>query len=81
MKYGCPVITSNVSSMPEAGGNAALYVDPTNVEDIIEKIVMLIDDEKLRKELITKGQEQIKKFSWEKTAKETLEILKEMGKK
>ncbi|HSW87860.1 MAG TPA: glycosyltransferase family 1 protein, partial [Candidatus Saccharimonadales bacterium] len=72
MKYDCPVITSNVSSMPEAGGDAALYVDPTDVADITEKIVTLIDNEKLRQELIGKGQKQIKKFSWEKTAKETL---------
>lgn len=79
MKYDCPVITSNISSMPEAGGDAALYVDPTDVSDIAKKIVSLIDNEKLRKELIVKGQKQIKKFSWEKTAKETLEVLEKLG--
>lgn len=80
MKFDCPVITSNVSSMPEAGGDAALYVDPTDVSDIAQKIVSLIDNEKLRKELIEKGQKQIKKFSWEKTAKETLAVLEKIAK-
>ena len=75
MKYGCPVITSNISSLPEAGGDAALYVDPLNVEDIAEKIDELIKDKALREKLIKKGYEQVKKFSWEKTAKETLKEL------
>jgi glycosyltransferase involved in cell wall biosynthesis len=81
MKHDCPVITSNISSMPEAGGDAALYVDPLNVEDIAEKMVQLVENEKLRKELIEKGRKQVKKFSWEKAAKETFEILEEIGRK
>jgi glycosyltransferase involved in cell wall biosynthesis len=80
MKYNCPVITSDVSSLPEAGGDAALYIDPTNVDDIAEKIKKLISDEKLREDLIAKGEKQIKKFSWEKTAKETLEVLTKIAK-
>ncbi|MEK7518242.1 MAG: glycosyltransferase family 1 protein [Patescibacteria group bacterium] len=75
MKYGCPVITSNVSSLPEAGGDAALYVDPKSIDDIASKIKLLIADKKLRQELIRKGYEQVKKFSWEKTARETLRVL------
>jgi len=81
MKQGCPVITSKISSLPEAGGDAALYVDPENVEDIAKKITKLLDDEKLRKELIEKGKKQVAKFSWEKTAKETLEVLEQIAKK
>lgn len=79
MKHNCPVITSNISSLPEAGGGAALYVDPENVDDIAKKMTKLLNDEKLRKELIEKGKEQVKKFSWEKTAKETLKVLEEVG--
>lgn len=79
MRYGCPVITSNISSLPEAGGEAALYVDPLDTEDIKKKLELMInpsaDGEKLRKELIEKGYKQIKKFSWEKTARETLGVL------
>jgi glycosyltransferase involved in cell wall biosynthesis len=75
MKYGCPVLTSNISSLPEAGGDAALYVNPENVEDIAKNLELLIKDEVLREKLAKKGHEQVKKFSWEKTAKETLNVL------
>ncbi len=80
MKYDCPVITSNVSSLPEAGGDAALYVNPQDAGDIAEKIKMLLTNESLRKELIQKGKKQIEKFSWENTATETLEILEQVAK-
>lgn len=79
MKQGCPVITSNISSLPEAGGDAALYVDPEDIDDIAEKITQLVKNEKLRKELVEKGKAQVKKFSWEKTAKETLQVLEEVA--
>jgi glycosyltransferase involved in cell wall biosynthesis len=77
MQYGCPVITSNISSLPEAGGNAAEYIDPESVEDIASKIKKVISDEVLRKEMIAKGKKQVEKFSWETSAKKTLEILEE----
>lgn len=80
MKYGCPVITSNVSSLPEAGGTAALYINPKDVNDIKEKIEKVLSDEKLRKQMIERGYEQIKKFSWEKTARQTLKVLEELAK-
>lgn len=78
MKAGCPVITSDVSSLPEAGGNACLYVDPNDVDDIAEKIRKLVTSDKLRNDLIAKGKEQVKKFSWNKTAKETLSALEKL---
>lgn len=80
MKRGCPVITSKVSSLPEAGGEAALYFNPESVEDIAEKITELINNESLREKFIQKGFEQVKKFSWKKTAQETLELLQEVAK-
>lgn len=79
MKQGCPVITSNISSLPEAGGDAALYVDPEDIDDIAKKITQLVTDEKLRKELVEKGKAQVKKFSWEKTARETLAVLEQVA--
>lgn len=79
MKYDCPVLTSNVSSLPEAGGDAAVYFDPKDVDDIKEKIEGVITDSKLRSDMIKKGREQIKKFSWEKTAQQTLKVLEELG--
>lgn len=75
MKYGCPIIISNVSSLPEAGGDAALYVNPEDANDIKEKIEKVLSDKNLREQMIKKGYEQVKKFSWEKTARETLKVL------
>ncbi|OGE65033.1 hypothetical protein A3I48_02080 [Candidatus Daviesbacteria bacterium RIFCSPLOWO2_02_FULL_36_7] len=71
---GLPVVTSNVSSMPEVAGNAALFVDPLNIEDISRKLNEVLSDDKLRKELIKKGFEQVTKFSWKKTAEQTAKV-------
>ena len=79
MKYGCPVVTSNTSSLPEDGGDAALYFDPEDSSDIAEKIKKLLSDDKFREDMIEKGYKQAKKFSWEKAAKETLHVLKEVA--
>lgn len=80
MKNGCPVITSKISSLPEAGGDAALYIDPEDTSDIAKKIIKVLDDSKLRKSMIEKGLEHVKKFSWEKTATQTLKVLEELVK-
>jgi glycosyltransferase involved in cell wall biosynthesis len=80
MKYNCPVITSKVSSLPEVGGDAAVYIDPEDVKDIAEKVEKVLNDSKMRKSMIEKGKEQVKKFSWDKSARETLAILEEVGK-
>lgn len=80
MRYDCPVITSNVSSLPEAGGDAAIYCDPENTEDIAEKIEKVLSDSALQEEMVKKGREQVKKFSWEKSAKKTISVLQEIAK-
>ncbi len=72
---GCPVITSNVSSMPEVSGNGAILIDPEDIEKICEKIYKVISNQDFKKDLIYKGYENVKNFSWEKCAKETLNIL------
>ena len=81
MQYGCPVATSNVSSLPEAGGDAALYFDPENAEDIKNSLESIIQSSELRDKLIKMGYEQVKKFSWEESAKQTLKVLEEIGNK
>ncbi|HTN46765.1 MAG TPA: glycosyltransferase family 1 protein [Flavipsychrobacter sp.] len=63
-----PAIVSNTSSMPEVGGEAALLVDPKDVQDIANNMEKLYKDETLRARLIEASQEQVKKFNWEKTA-------------
>lgn len=81
MNYGCPVIISNVSSLPEVGADAALYIDPKSSDDIGQKLEKVLSDENLRKAMIEKGYKQAKKFSWKKTARQTLEVLEEIAKK
>lgn len=71
-----PVVTSNVSSMPEVGGDACLYIDPLNFEDIREKTTQAFSDQKLRKELVVKGLERVKGFNWDKTVEELVKIYK-----
>lgn len=79
MQLECPVIVSNVSSLPEAGGDAALYVNPEDVADISSKIDEVLESKKLRDRMIKLGLEQVKKFSWEKAAKETLTVLESVA--
>ncbi len=76
MYFCTPVISSKASSLPEICGNAALYIDPQNPEDIAEKIKLLIRDDKLRMHLVQKGKERVQKFSWEKHADEFYRIIK-----
>ncbi len=72
---GVPVVTSNNSSMPEVAGRQALLVNPKNPEEIAQTIFKLIDDNTLRDKLIQLGFENVKRFSWEECAKETLKVL------
>lgn len=74
MGCGTAVITSNVSSMPEVGGEAAIYVSPDSLEDIKGALKDVMEDKELKKDLIKKGFEQSKKFSWQKCAKETADV-------
>ena len=76
MRCGVPVITSNTSSMPEVSGNAAYIVDPYKPEEITDAIIKLLENANLRQELIKKGLEQAKKFSWKNMATNVLELYK-----
>lgn len=75
MTCGCPVITSNAASLPEVCGDAALYCNPHDPQDIADKIILLMANPELRLELKQKGLEQAKRFSWEKCAQETLQAI------
>lgn len=72
MARGVPVVSSNATSLPEILGDAALYFNPLDINDMAEKIKKALTEENLRKKLIEKGFEQIKKYSWRKMAEETL---------
>ena len=78
---GCPVLTSNISSMPEVAGppagGGAVYVNPYSVSDVVKSIIRIKNQES-RIKLIKAGFENIKRFSWEKCARETLEMLENL---
>lgn len=69
MSTGVPVICSSTTSMPEVGGDAVLYADPSSVDQIAEAMIKVATDSKLRAELIERGFEQKKKFSWDETSR------------
>ncbi|MEI6587839.1 MAG: glycosyltransferase family 1 protein [Candidatus Moraniibacteriota bacterium] len=71
-----PLICALNSSLGEVGGDAPLYFQEKNPHDLAEKIELVLGDKNLRDEMIRRGSEQVKKFSWEKCARETLEYLK-----
>jgi glycosyltransferase involved in cell wall biosynthesis len=71
----CPVITSNVTSMPEVAGDAALLVDPFSVDEISSALSRILNEDDLRKQLIEKGCQQVKKFSWDISAEKMWESL------
>ncbi|GAB4218986.1 MAG: glycosyltransferase family 1 protein [Candidatus Microgenomates bacterium] len=75
MSYNCPVISSFSSSLPEIAGEAALYFDPKNEYDLVEKLKLLKENKQLKNELIKKGQKRINEFSWQKCADETLKVI------
>jgi glycosyltransferase involved in cell wall biosynthesis len=77
MACGTPVVTSNVSSLPEVVGDAAILVKPENVFDIARGIREVLTDEALRADLIRRGYEQAARFSWERTARQVLDIYME----
>lgn len=70
-----PVITSNVSSMPEIAGEAAIYFDPKNIPEIKNALKMCLYDKSLRESLVSKASNRLKEFSWEKCANETYELI------
>jgi glycosyltransferase involved in cell wall biosynthesis len=76
MSVGCPVLTSNTSSMPEVAGDAAVYVDPLDIESIAEGLRRLSSDLALRKNLAAAGRRRVSQFTWERTALQMMEIYK-----
>ena len=74
MACGCPVITSNVFSMPEIAKKAAILVNPHNTEEIAEAIYVIVANKKLKRKLTKWGAERAKKFTWERCAERHLDM-------
>lgn len=79
MACGTAVLTSKTTSLPEVGGKAALYVDPTDTASIKTGIESIATNDQLRGKLLSEGIKQIQKFSWKKAAKETLAVLEQVN--
>ena len=78
MHYGCPVVVSNASSIPEVVGDAGVYFDPSSEADLAQKIQTVVSDDDLRSTLIRRGRARERLFSWERCARETLAVYKRL---
>ena len=78
LQSGCPVITSNVSCLPETGGDAAYYVDPLSVQEMATAIETIATNEQLRKEMIERGYKHAAFFSQERRAERVMELYQSM---
>jgi glycosyltransferase involved in cell wall biosynthesis len=78
MACGTPVVTSNTSSLPEVAGDAAMFVDPKSIASIVQGIEEVLCSPQLQAKLIEKGLENVKRFSWRKTAEDTLRVYGEV---
>lgn len=73
-----PVVCSNAASLPEVVGDAAIMIDPYDVEGLAEAMLQVLTDADLREELRRKGLERAKQFTWERTARETVAVYREV---
>lgn len=78
MACGTPVVTSNISSLPEIVGDAAILINPYNPGEIAEALFEGLTNGVLREELVQKGRERVQQFSWKKTAQETLQVYQSL---
>ena len=78
MSCNCPVLLSNVSCFPEVAGDAGCYFDPYSIDDMTEKMEYVIEHPTYRDELIQKGSERVKDFSWERCAEEHLKVYQSL---
>jgi len=74
MGVGTPVITSNTSSMPEVGGEAVKLINPVEPKTITAALLQLVENDQLKRELISKGFERVKKFTWKEAARQVLSV-------
>ncbi len=75
MYFNCPVVASNTGALSEIGASAALYFDPQDEDEIAKVIHKVISNATIRKELIARGRQQVKKYTWSKCGQETLDVL------
>jgi alpha-1,3-rhamnosyl/mannosyltransferase len=74
---GAAVLTSNLSSLPEVAGDAGLLVDPHSVESIAEGMRQMLSDEPMRQELVVRGFERVKAYTWEACAQRVIGVFED----
>ena len=79
MACGTPVIGSKTTSLPEVVGNAGLFFDPNNPDELMDHLVNIIEDEDLRKDLTKRSLHRSAEFSWSRSASETLSVFTKVG--
>lgn len=79
MAHGVPTVAARSSSLPEVGGDAALYFDPMNASELAGQLERLVTSAALRQELVAKGREQVAKFRWDVAAEQTLAVLRRVA--
>jgi len=75
------VICSNAASMPEVAGDAALFIDPRNSDELAATIETVVQNDNVREDLVRRGFKQAGKFSWQRTAQETMEVFRMVASK
>jgi len=79
MACGCPAVTSDTSSLPEVVGEAGIMFNPYDTDSLVEAMRKVLTDSELRDDMVRKGLEQAKKFSWEKAARQTEEVYNKVA--
>ena len=79
MSCKCPVIISDIPVLKELYKDSALYINPNDIQDIKNMIIKLLNDDQLRNDLIQRGLEQSKKYSWKKSANKIISLIKEIS--
>ena len=77
--YGCPVVTSNLSAMPEIAGDGALYFDPYNSNDLKEQLTYLLSDEDVKRNIVDAGYKNAGRYSWERSAQQYAALIKRLA--
>jgi glycosyltransferase involved in cell wall biosynthesis len=77
MACGAPVVCSSETSLPEVAGNAALYFDPRNPDEMAGQLLRVFSDKATRASLISQGRQNLLRFNWEETARQTLAVYHE----
>lgn len=81
MAHGCPLVSSNATCLPEVYGDGAFFFNPTDIDDMAMKIERVITDKVFTKALVEREKEQIKKYSWERMAQQTLDVYRNVAKR